>query len=89
MIETQKSEEKWSIELARKRAGLTQEEIADKLKMSRNSYRKYESGEVVFRTDKAWEFSQIVGLPFETIIFFEPNYTLSVVLRNNLKQEVK
>lgn len=76
------NQQEWSIELARKRAGLTQEEMADKLRMSRNSYRKYENGEVIFRTDKAWEFSQIVDLPFDQIIFFKPNYTLSVVLPN-------
>ncbi|WP_270597441.1 helix-turn-helix transcriptional regulator [Enterococcus asini] len=74
------NQQEWSIELARKRAGLTQEEVADKLRMSRNSYRKYENGEVIFRTDKAWEFSQIVDIPFDQIIFFKPNYTLSVVL---------
>lgn len=54
MLEKAKNHEKWSIELARKRAGLTQEEISDKLNMSRNSYRKYENGEVVFQTDKAY-----------------------------------
>lgn len=77
--------DKWSIELARKKSGLTQEEMAEALGMSRNSYRKYETGEVVFRTDKAWQFSLIVDIPFEDIIFFEPNYTLSVVLKNREK----
>lgn len=80
MLQVTPNQEEWSIELARKRAGFTQEEMADKLRMSRNSYRKYENGEVIFRTDKAWEFSQIVNLPFDKIIFFKPNYTLSVVL---------
>lgn len=80
MANSTKDKEKWTLELARKMAGLTQEEVAKRLGMSRNSYRKYESGEVVFRTDKAWEFSQIVDVPFDQIIFFEPNYTLSVVI---------
>lgn len=80
------NEKKWTIELARRKAGLTQEEMAEKLRMSRNSYRKYELGEVVFRTDKAWQFSQIVMIPFDEIIFFSSNYTLSVV--GDLEREV-
>lgn len=81
MTKTPTDSEMWSIEIARKKSGLTQEEMAEQLGMSRNSYRKYENGEVVFRTDKAWKFSQIVKLPFDKIIFFKPNYTLSVVNR--------
>lgn len=74
-----KNTEKWTIELARRKAGLTQEELAERLNMSRNSYRKYEMGEVIFRADKAWEFSQIVCIPFDDIIFFDTDYTLNVV----------
>ncbi|MFR3685732.1 MAG: helix-turn-helix domain-containing protein [Enterococcus sp.] len=76
---SKETSEMWTIELARRKAGFTQEEIAEKLNMSRNSYRKYEMGEVIFRADKAWEFSKIVKIPFGNIIFFETNYTLSVV----------
>ena len=73
------NDNKFSIELARKKAGLTQEEISEALGMSRNQYREYEKGKIVFRMDTAWRFSEIVGLSIDSIIFFNANYTSSVV----------
>lgn len=72
---------KFDIKSARVRAGFTQKELAHKMKMSVNSYLKYEKGTLVLRVDQAWNFSKIVNIPFENIIFFKPNYTSSVHLQ--------
>ena len=72
---------KFDIKSARVRAGFTQKELAQKMKMSVNSYLKYEKGILVLRVDQAWNLSKIVNIPFENIIFFKPNYTSSVHLQ--------
>ena len=61
----------FNIKSARVRAGFTQAEMAGQLGMSKNSYIKYENGRLIFRVDKAWEFSTIVGIPFDRITFFK------------------
>ena len=66
---------KFDLKSARTRAGLTQKDVAGKMKISINSYLKYEKGKLVFRVDQAWDFSKIVNIPFDQIIFFNPEYT--------------
>ncbi|WP_349517292.1 helix-turn-helix domain-containing protein [Leuconostoc mesenteroides] len=72
---------KFDIKSARVRAGFTQKELAQKMQMSVNSYLRYEKGTLIFRVDQAWNFSKVVNIPFENIIFFKPNYTSSVHLQ--------
>lgn len=69
----------WTLKLARTQAGLTQKELAKKLDVSTNTYNDYENYKVSMRVDKAVLFSKIVSIPFDDIIFFENNYTSSVV----------
>lgn len=71
-------EVKFDILSARTYAKLTQAEMAKKLSITRGTYQKYESGERIFRIDKAWKFANICGIPFDDIIFFKPKYTSSV-----------
>lgn len=61
---------KFTIEQARNYVKLTQEEMANKLSMSKGSYIEYENGKHYFRVDKAYLFSKIVGMDTSTIIFF-------------------
>ncbi|MGT2961110.1 helix-turn-helix transcriptional regulator [Streptococcus caballi] len=67
-----------TLKSARANANLTQETIAKKLGVSRNTYSDYESYNVAMRIDKAVLFSQIVSVPFDDIIFLKQNYTSSV-----------
>lgn len=69
---------KFDLKSARVRANLTQREMARKMGMSQTSYLRYEKGELVLRVDQAWNFSKIVGITFDQIIFFKSNYTSSV-----------
>lgn len=68
----------FSIEAARKYAHLTQQQIADKLGISRITYGNYESGKVPMRIDIALNFSKITKIPINNIIFLSKNYTSSV-----------
>lgn len=77
----------FNIRSARVKAGFSQEQMANKLKMSRQTYREYENGKMVFRVDKAWEFSCLCNIPFKQIIFFEDNYTSSVVMKRKEQLE--
>lgn len=62
-------ETKFDLKSARVRANLTQREMARKMGMSQTSYLRYEKGELVLRVDQAWNFSKIVGITFDQIIF--------------------
>lgn len=64
-----KMPEKFTIRQARTFKGLTQEEIANKLGISRGMYRSYEKYETLFRADRMEAFSKAVGLPIDKIIF--------------------
>lgn len=71
--------DKFDIKSARIKAGFTQQEISRKLGMSRQTYQKYESGNMYFRVDTAWKFAAICKISFDSIIFFKGKYTSSVV----------
>lgn len=70
--------QKMTLKMARAKSGLTQQEIAKKMGINRNSYADYEKYDVVMRMDKAILFSEIVQVPFDDIIFLKQNYTSSV-----------
>lgn len=70
-IENRKVDIKWTIKLCRIKTELTQEEMAKKLGVSKEAYQKYETGANMMRVDTAIRFSEITGIPFDSIIFFE------------------
>lgn len=67
-----------TLEMARARIGLTQEELAKKLGITRNTYAKYEKYKTSMRIDMAQKFSSIVGISIDNLIFFNDDYTSSV-----------
>lgn len=67
-----------TLEMARARIGLTQEELAKKLGITRNTYAKYEKYKASMRIDMAQKFSSIVGISIDNLIFFNDDYTSSV-----------
>lgn len=67
-----------TLEMARAKIGLTQEELAKKLGINRNTYAKYEKYKTSMRIDMAQKFSSIVGISIDNLIFFNNNYTSSV-----------
>jgi putative transcriptional regulator len=62
---------KFTIEQARKHSGLSQKEMAKKLNMSIRTYIDYENYKRSLRIDKAFLFSEIVGISIDDIIFFD------------------
>ncbi len=62
---------KFTIVQARTHRGLSQEDMAKKLGMSRSSYIDHEKGKQYFRVDQAYRFSVVTQIPVENIIFFE------------------
>jgi putative transcriptional regulator len=67
---------KFTLEQARKHRGLTQEQIAKMLGMTKRTYIDYEQYKRAFRIDKAFLFAEIVGIPINNIIFFDPQLYL-------------
>lgn len=67
--------QKMTLKAARAQAGLTQEQIAQKMGIARNTYNDYENYKIFMRIDKAVKFSEIVSIPFDNIIFLNKNYT--------------
>lgn len=67
--------QKMTLKAARAQADLTQEQIAQKMGIARNTYNDYENYRTFMRIDKAVEFSEIVSIPFDNIIFLNKNYT--------------
>lgn len=63
---------KISIEAARVNAKKTQREMAQYLGLNRDTYRRYERGELAFRMDMAVKFSEGVGIPMSYIDFYLP-----------------
>ena len=63
--------DKYTIKQARNLSGLTQEDVASRLKVNPVTYIKYEKYETIMRMDKAFTFSKIVGIDVSNIIFFE------------------
>ncbi|SKB55323.1 DNA-binding transcriptional regulator, XRE-family HTH domain [Lysinibacillus sp. AC-3] len=60
----------YTLEQARILAGLTQKEMAKKMKMSEKTYIQYEKYRRIFRMDQAYLYMKHVNVPFDTIIFF-------------------
>lgn len=60
----------YTLEQARILAGLTQKEMAKKMKMSEKTYIQYEKYRRIFRMDQAYLFMKYVNVPFDSIIFF-------------------
>lgn len=80
---------KYTLEQARILSGLTQLEMAKRMKMSEKTYIQYEKYRRIFRMDQAYLFMQSVDVPFETIIFFAgqlQNFCNYVPLKNSSQQ---
>lgn len=60
----------YTLDQARILAGLTQKEMAKKMKMSEKTYIQYEKYRRIFRMDQAYLFMKHVNVPFDSIIFF-------------------
>ncbi|WP_242363605.1 helix-turn-helix transcriptional regulator [Limosilactobacillus antri] len=54
---------------ARQYAKFTQKDIAKKLGIAQLTYQKYEAGERKMRVDVAKDFSKVVNIPIDNIIF--------------------
>ena len=67
-----------TLEMARAKTGLSQEELAKRLGINRNTYAKYEKYKASMRIDMAQKFSSIVGISIDNLIFLNNNYTSSV-----------
>lgn len=61
---------KWTMRSLRKANDVTQAEIANKLGVSTNQYRKYESSKVIPSVEFAMEFASYFGEDINNIIFF-------------------
>lgn len=64
----------FSVKQARQYAGFTQREMAEKLSISRDSYRKIEKNPETATISLATKFSQVTGIPIDQI-FFAQNST--------------
>ncbi len=64
----------------RKLLGLTQEDIADKLGVTRQSVAKWESGESVPDLDKCKQLADIFGVSLDDLANYEPEDNLGVAV---------
>ena len=64
----------------RKLMGLTQEDIADKLGVTRQSVAKWESGESVPDLDKCKQLADIFGVSLDDLANYEPEDNLGVAV---------
>lgn len=62
---------KWTLELCRSKAGLSQKEMAKSIGVSEQTYMKYENYKSGMKVEKAFKFAEIVGIPVDSIIFFK------------------
>ena len=69
---------KMTFEMARAKVSMTQEEIAKKIGVDRNTYANYENYKTPMRIDKALLFCEVVNVSINDIIFLKQNYTSSV-----------
>ncbi|CAM2762354.1 Cro-like protein, phage associated [Streptococcus acidominimus] len=69
---------KMTLKMARAKKGYSQEKIADKLGVVRQTYQNYENYKTPMDVETAFRFSQVVDVDFDDIIFFKQNYTSSV-----------
>lgn len=60
-----------TIKQARMISGLTQAEVAEELGMHVKTYMKYENYKQIMRINQGVRFSEITGVPFNQIIFFD------------------
>lgn len=65
-----------TIEMARKKVRLSQEKMASKLGVTRNTYGTWERYEVAMDIPTGYKFSKITGIPFDNIAFFKNKTTL-------------
>lgn len=56
------------IKIARKKAKITQDKMAEKLRVCRSTYALYESGKIGLSVDKLMEIAEIVGAPAESLL---------------------
>ncbi len=68
-------DDKITLEMARVKARLSQEEIANLLGTNRNTYRDYEKYKTPMRIDTAMKFCDITKTSIDRIIFLNKNYT--------------
>lgn len=61
---------RFSIEQARKFAGITQADMSGILNISRNTYISLEKKEQYFRVDQIYKFSEVTGIPIKNIDFY-------------------
>lgn len=61
---------KYTLEQARILTGLSQVEMAKKMKMSEKTYIQYEKYRRILRMDQGYLFAKQVDVPFDSIIFF-------------------
>lgn len=66
------NEERISLKAARMMRGLTQDEMADKLGVHRNTYINWERHPEDISMKKADEICKILNVSMDRIIFFEP-----------------
>lgn len=64
----------------RKLMGLTQEDIADKLGVTRQSVAKWESGESIPDLDKCKQLADIFGVSLDDLANYEPEDNLGVAV---------
>ncbi len=64
-----------TLEMARKKAKLSQEKMASKLGVTRNTYGTWERYEVSMDIPTGYKFSKITGIPFNDITFFKNKTT--------------
>lgn len=64
--------------MARANKNLSQQALAEKLGVVRQTYQNYENYKTPMDVETAFKFSQVVGIDFDDIIFFKQDYTSSV-----------
>lgn len=69
-IKNREVDVKWTLELCRTRSGLTQKEMAKAIGVSELTYNNYENYKTGMKVEKAFKFAEIVGIPVDSIIFF-------------------
>lgn len=72
----------YTMKLARIKANLTQQQIADKMHICRDKYRKLEENPEKATIEEALSFCSIVNLPLDEVIFTAENSTLSRIKLN-------
>lgn len=70
----------WTLEQARVHRGFTQDYVAKRLKVSRQTYQNYENYKTIMQIPTGIHFSQIVDIPFDDIIFFKDKLHLKCTI---------